>query len=165
LIFVDQTMLCKLRHDRAATKDDEIFARLRLDGLYLTRVKFTEETGIFPPDGREGFREDQLGHLVQCDRYGTVFRRSSSGMVRVRNCAGLVYDNVPPERLEHFVRSTPEDNVSKPEISFAAILACSSSGTTQSRSPAGPAKYPFAVTQLNITIRRIHSIPDIVLAP
>src|ERR1051325_1682243 len=45
--------------------------------------------------------------------------------------------------------------VSNPEISFAAILACSSSGTTQSKSPEGPAKYPSAVTQLNVTMRQI----------
>src|SRR5690349_3481786 len=36
----------------------------------------------------------------------------------------------------------------------AAVLACSTSGTTQSRPPSAPAKYPSAVIQVNVTIRR-----------
>ena len=70
-------------------------------------------------------------------------------MVGVRNRAGGVDDSVPPESLEEFVRPTPkQDRVE------AAALACSSSGTTQSKLPSGAAKYPSAVAQLNITIRR-----------
>src|SRR5262249_44706709 len=48
----------------------------------------------------------------------------------------------------------PNRTVSKFGISLAASFACSLSGTTQSRFPSQAAKYPSAVTQLNVTIRR-----------
>ena len=86
-------------------------------------------------------------------------------MVWVRNCAGLVYDNVPPERLEHFVRSTPEDDCVEARNIFRGHSSLFFVGHHPVQVTGGPAKYPFAVTQLNITIRRIHSIPDIVHAP
>ena len=52
----------------------------------------------------------------------------------------------------------PNRTVSKPGMLFAAALAWSSSGTTHSKLPSGPAKYPSADTQLNITIRRVGPI-------
>src|SRR5206468_12258316 len=40
-------------------------------------------------------------------------------------------------------------------VRCAAALSSSSSGTTHPRFPSGAAKYPSAVTRLNITIRRM----------
>src|SRR5919197_695578 len=103
-------MLRKLRHDGAATKDNHVFARLTLHRLDLARFEFMEQTGISPRKATQGLGEYYLSHVVQgyCD--SAVFRRSSPRMVRVRNRAGVVYNNVPPERLEDFVRPTPEEN-------------------------------------------------------
>src|SRR5204862_503369 len=62
LIFVDQFMLRKLRHDRAAPKDDEVFARLFLHRLDLARIELTQEAGIFPREAIHSSREHQFSH-------------------------------------------------------------------------------------------------------
>ena len=75
-------------------------------------------------------------------------------MVGVRNRAGGVDDSVPPESLEDFVRPTPkQDRVEVWDVlrgRFGLLLI----RYDPVQVPIGSAKYPSAVTQLNITMRR-----------
>src|SRR5438270_6584638 len=90
-------------------KDHHFFSRPPLHGLDLMGVEFVEEAGIPPRDGLQGSGEDELGRLVQPDRYRTVLPGALSRTMGVQR-RRRVLDGVPPESLEELVRHTPEEH-------------------------------------------------------
>jgi hypothetical protein len=81
---------------------------------------------------------------------------SPPGVMGVWRGRGVVVERVRPEFLEELVRPPPEQHrVDTPDALRGRPGLLLVRGTTQLRFPSTPAKYPSAVSQLNITMRRM----------